>query len=210
MSIQADGFRNQQVDAEALPDYRQVELKPVARNFLPYSLITTAGFWLFLALLLLIVPRLPYMNFEIGLWPPVGLLVAAGWFCLITWLGVRKRAWALREHDLIYVSGVIWRKTVIVPFVRIQHVETSSGPLERWFGLTRLKCFTAGGMMADLTVEGLDTEAAGQVRQYLLEQIRDDRPVDEPADVAADEAVDVDDDNDVVSADTGGDDRGRG
>ncbi len=178
MTSETDAFHNLQVEADSLPDYRHVELNPVARSFLPYSLITTAGFWLFLALVLLAVQWVPYVNIGMGLWPPAAVLLATVWFCLITWLGVRRRAWALREHDLIYQSGVIWRKTVIVPFVRIQHVESSSGPLERLFGLMRVKCFTAGGMMADLTVEGLDTDAANRVRQYLLEQIRDDRVAD--------------------------------
>src|SRR5699024_8172681 len=86
-------------------------------------------------------------------------------------LDVRYRAWALREHDLIYRYGVIWRKTVIMPFARIQHVEAVHGPLERHLGLMRVKCFTAGGMSADLTVRGLDQSAARRVRQYLLEQI---------------------------------------
>ncbi|MFW5927042.1 MAG: PH domain-containing protein, partial [Wenzhouxiangella sp.] len=66
---------------------------------------------------------------------------------------------------------VVWRKTVIVPFARIQHVEAVHGPLERYLGLMRLKCFTAGGMSADLTVKGLDRNDARRVRQYLLEQI---------------------------------------
>lgn len=173
MSASSSSFSNRPIDH--LPDYRDVELRPVARAFLPYSLATTGGFWLFLVLLSLLVPRLPFINFDPGSWMP-GLLVALGaWFTLVSWLDFRRRGWALREHDLIYRSGVIWQKSVILPFARIQHVETASGPIERLFGLMRLKCFTAGGAMTDLTVEGLDEASAHRVRQYLLEQIRDDQ-----------------------------------
>jgi uncharacterized protein len=176
MDASANPFSNRPIDE--LPDYREVELRAVAPAYLPYSLTTTGGFWLFLLLLALIVPRIPFLPFELGAfgaWFPVGIALLGAWLTLMAWLDVRYRGWALREHDLIYRSGVIWRKTVILPFARIQHVETASGPVERQFGLMRLKCFTAGGAMTDLSVEGLDEESAGQVRQYLLEQIRDDQ-----------------------------------
>jgi uncharacterized protein len=159
---------------ESLPDFRAVDLRPVASAYLPYSLVTTGGFWAIVVLAGLIGPRLPFVPFDPGLWLVGGLLVPATWFTVMAWLDVRRRGWAMREHDLIYRSGVIWQKTVVVPFARIQHVETASGPIERAFGLMRVKCFTAGGMMTDLSVEGLDQASAERVRQYLLEQIRDD------------------------------------
>jgi uncharacterized protein len=172
--MDAEPFTNTQVKVDSLPDFRRVELNPVVRNFFAHALISTAGFWLVLSVVSLLAPRLPFVNLDFGMWPTLVLLGLTVWFSLIAWLGASRRGWALREHDLIYRSGVIWRKTVIVPFARIQHVETTSGPLERWLNLMRVKCFTAGGLTADLSVEGLDVESARQVRQYLLEQIRDD------------------------------------
>ena len=173
MTSESRSWTNQAIAPDELPDYRQVTLHPVARRYLPYALLTTAGFWFVLLGLALGVPRLPFVEFDPGPWVAGGVLLAAIWFSLLAWLDARRRGWALREHDLIYRSGVIWRRTAIVPFARIQHVETASGPIERLFGLMRVKCFTAGGMTADLSVEGLDGEAARRVRQYLLEQIRD-------------------------------------
>ena len=166
-------FSNRGVDVAALPDYREVDLKPVVAAYLPHALLTTGGFWAVVVAIALGAPQLPFVEFDPGWWPAL-VLVPAVWFTVLTWMDARRRGWALREHDLIYRSGVIWRRTVVVPFARIQHVETASGPLERWFGLMRVKCFTAGGMMSDLTVEGLDETLAQRVRQYLLEQIRDD------------------------------------
>jgi uncharacterized protein len=181
-------FSNQPIDG--LPDYREVELRAVARAYLPYSLTTTGGFWSVVVILALVLPRLPVVPLDPGPWLPVGLAVLGLWFTLVAWLDCRRRGWALREHDLIYRAGVIWRKTVILPFARIQHVETASGPVERLFGLMRLKCFTAGGAMTDLTVEGLDMASARRVRQYLLEQIRDDHPGSETGPRPAEEQDD--------------------
>lgn len=178
MTNSSSNFTNTAVIADHMPDYRRVKLNPAARAYFRYSLIVTAGFWLFLLILAFFLPRLPFVTIDFGPWPVFGVCVATVWFTTIAWLDAMRRGWVVREHDLIYRSGVIWRKTVIVPFARIQHVETASGPLERLFGLMRVKCFTAGGMTADLSVVGLDASSARQVRHFLLEQIRDDAQAD--------------------------------
>lgn len=180
---QGEIFSNEQVEASALPDFQRVELTPVADAYLPWALVTQTVFWLVLALAALLVPMLPFVPLD-GFWwiplPPLAVAVAGAVYAR---LDARTRAWALREHDLIYRYGVLWRKTVIVPFARIQHVEAVHGPLERYLGLMRVKCFTAGGMTADLTVKGLDRSDARRVRQYLLEQIAETADNEEDGDV---------------------------
>lgn len=174
LSEQPTRFSNRSVDGDSLPDYRQVSLEPVAPGYLPCALAGALSFWLVALAAAGIVPRLPFVPLEPSWWhllAVAGLLLANAIFLVID---ARVRGWALREHDLIYRYGAVWRKTVIVPFARIQHVEAVSGPLERQFGLMQLKCFTAGGASADLKVKGLSREDARRVRQYLLEQIRDD------------------------------------
>ena len=179
------GFSNRAVPLSELPDYRAISLRPVAASFAPYAALSASLFWLLLSVAAFVAPRLPFVGVELpallGLLPVAALV----WFSAVSWLDARRRGWALREHDLIYRSGLIWQRTAVLPFARIQHVETASGPLERAFGLMRVKCFTAGGMAADLSVEGLDRDSARQVRQHLLEQIRDgDQASKEPVDEA--------------------------
>lgn len=174
---ESTAFTNEQIDRAALPDYRRVDLEPVASAYVPYAMLSAGLFWLFVLGAAAVVNWQPFINLDVGWWPMLVMgasILAAVWFVLIAWLDARRRGWAVREHDLIYRYGVIWRKTVILPFARIQHVETANGPLERWFGLMRVKCFTAGGMSSDLSVEGLDIADARRVRQHLLEQIRED------------------------------------
>jgi len=167
-------FSNEVIDPAGLPDFRRAALERVSPRFGPYAMISSAIFWLVLLAAALAVPRLPMVEFELPSWLPLLPALALLWFAAVAGLDARRRRWALREHDLIYRSGLIWQRTAILPFARIQHVETASGPLERLFGLMRVKCFTAGGLAADLTVEGLERDDARRVRQYLLEQIRDD------------------------------------
>lgn len=181
----AGDFSNRQLGLAELPDYRSVSLSPVAAGFAPYAALSASLFWLMLAAAVLFGPRLPFVGLDVPSWLVLLPLVALSWFSALAWLDARRRGWALREHDLIYRSGLIWQRTAVLPFARIQHVETASGPLERAFGLMRVKCFTAGGMAADLSVDGLDRDSARQVRQHLLEQIRDeDQHLEAPADEA--------------------------
>jgi uncharacterized protein len=169
---------NPKVSTEELPSVSELELEPVAPAFAAYSVLSSALFWLLLAVATVVARELPQLPWRPGPWWPWIFLALAAWSALIAWLDARRRAWAVRQWDLVYRSGVLWHRTVIVPFTRIQHVEAISGPLERVFGLTRLKCYTAGGISADLTVLGLSARDAGRVRQFLLEQIRDDEGPD--------------------------------
>jgi membrane protein YdbS with pleckstrin-like domain len=163
---------NTQIASHQLPDYREVVLEPVAPRYLPYAVMVNAAFWLLVLVGVLVWPRLPLDLFDVPAWAAALPATLLGVSVLWSVLDARRRRWAVREHDLLYHSGVLWRKTVILPFARIQHVETASGPLERRFDLMRVKCFTAGGMTTDLTVVGLRSDDARRVRQYLLEQIR--------------------------------------
>jgi len=179
-------FENRQIPADELPSYRWIDFQPVAARYLFWALMTGPGIWLLIATGLLVVAETGLLPVDGLEWLPLVPLIIGLFSVAMTWLDANYRSWALREHDLVYRSGVIWKKTVILPFVRIQHVEAVQGPLERKLGLMRLKCFTAGGMTANLIVLGLDHNQARRVRRYLLEQISD---ADEGGDSAASASV---------------------
>jgi len=168
-------FTNRQVELQDLPDYRLVDLQQISPRYFRWALLTQTSFWLVVAGLLWVLPHMPFATINWDWWivVPVGSLGLALLTTLYFALDARVRAWALREHDLVYRYGLFWRNTVILPFARIQHVEALQGPVERYLDLMRLKCFTAGGLSADLLVRGLDSNSARRVRGFLLEQIAD-------------------------------------
>lgn len=79
--------------------------------------------------------------------------------------------YAVRDQDVHYRKGVIWRSETSLPFSRIQHVEVDRGPLERLYGLSTLKFFAAGGGSADLSVPGLNEADAIKLRAFILDRI---------------------------------------
>jgi membrane protein YdbS with pleckstrin-like domain len=91
---------------------------------------------------------------------------------LLTWPGISlpKRGYVLRDKDILFRKGVVWRSVTAIPFNRIQHVETSSTPFDRKFDLATLQLFTAGGSGGDLKIDGLSTATAEQLRIFILEK----------------------------------------
>lgn len=165
-------FRNPPVRPSDIPDYRDARFEPVASTFRRYTLLSTllscTPFFIVPVALRLVRD----MPITVVLAVAGGLLIVTVLIALYRWIDAGYRGWALREHDIIARYGVLWRSVITLPVARIQHVETTSGPLERSQGLARLKLFTAGGMTADLTVIGLSDRSADRLREYLVEQIR--------------------------------------
>jgi len=91
---------------------------------------------------------------------------------LFIWPGISlpKRGYVLRDKDILFRKGVVWRSVTAIPFNRIQHVETSSTPFDRKFDLATLQLFTAGGSGGDLKIDGLSTATAEQLRVFVLEK----------------------------------------
>ena len=83
----------------------------------------------------------------------------------------RYRVWGFDvEDDGLYLErGVITRVVTSVPFVRVQHVDTQRGPVERMVGLASVVVYTAGSRGADVTIPGLRPERAEQLREQLRE-----------------------------------------
>ena len=90
------------------------------------------------------------------------IFIAADWwgFWQALVLGLIA-AWAvveLAQRDLKLHTGWLFRKSVTVPFNRVQHVDTKQGPLLRAFGMTSISVHTAVGAHEIEAIE--DAEAA--------------------------------------------------
>ncbi len=168
----AANFSNEQIAPAELPDYREVDFERLPASFRRYTLVSTLVYWLPALLVATAVNMLPEVTLLPGILTPLAVGLLAVLVAIFRWVDAGRRGWAMREHDVIACQGILWRSTTVLPFARIQHVETSSGPLERAMKLARLKLFTAGGMSADLVLIGLPAEIADRLREHLAEQIR--------------------------------------
>jgi membrane protein YdbS with pleckstrin-like domain len=79
---------------------------------------------------------------------------------------VRAIGYAEREDDLLVVSGILFRRLVLVPYGRMQLVDVRRGPLERYLGLATVQLHTAAAT-TDATIPGLPPDVAGRLRDQL-------------------------------------------
>lgn len=86
-----------------------------------------------------------------------------------TYMKFRYQAWgfALRDDHLYIEHGVFRKVKTMVPFVRIQHVDSERGVIERSIGLSKVIVYTAGSRGADVTVPGLLPQEAEDMQEKL-------------------------------------------
>ncbi len=94
------------------------------------------------------------------------VLLASGWVSI----GRNLRSWGYveRADDLVVTHGALFRTLCVVPYGRMQLVDVEAGPIERSFGLVRIKLHTAAAT-TDAKVCGLTPEVAAQLRDRLTE-----------------------------------------
>ena len=72
------------------------------------------------------------------------------------------------QSDALYLErGVITFVETAVPFVRVQHVDTQFGPIERILGLSSVVVYTAGSRNADVRIPGLTPDRARDLQDTL-------------------------------------------
>ncbi|WP_054950556.1 PH domain-containing protein [Numidum massiliense] len=81
---------------------------------------------------------------------------------------IRWRRWRyeITEREIDLRHGVFFIKRTLIPMVRVQHVDTSQGPLMRRYGLATVSVSTAAG---EHEIPALTVEAADALRDQIAE-----------------------------------------
>ena len=102
-------------------------------------------------------------------------LVAAAALILAVWevwlipRQVRAMGYALAPDHLLWRKGIMFRSISVIPYGRMQFVDTSQGPLARALGIAEVKLHTAAAT-TDATINGLPVGEAERLRQILSER----------------------------------------
>ncbi|WP_156760813.1 PH domain-containing protein [Microbacterium karelineae] len=74
----------------------------------------------------------------------------------------------LRGDDIVFRKGILWQRMVAVPYGRMQLIDITHGPLDRLFGVAKLKMVTAAASTG-VEIPGLSQAAADALRDTLIE-----------------------------------------
>jgi len=167
-------FSNTTMPSTALPQLEQLNFEALSPSYAKSNRYISLFSTLFIVAVLLIIQlqsifTLPTTASNVVSFF-IGAIVFIGFISTIyIILADKRKFYALREQDLSYRSGVIFRKTVSQPMLRIQHVELKRGPIDRKIGLAKLQVFSAGGAMHTFEIPGLPVEKAESIRQFILD-----------------------------------------
>ncbi len=158
-------FRNIDVDVNELPTAACIKFLPLERRYVLAqvalavvwtALLGTAAFTMVWWLL----PEVWRSGLAALLLLPLPPLYAY-WSC-------RRCGYALRDHDIALRRGIFWQRQIIQPFVRLQHIELTRGPVDKYLDLAGLRVFSAGTETETFTIPGLNSSTAERIRQRLL------------------------------------------
>jgi len=167
-------FSNHIINTENLPKIQSLPFEKLSPDYLKIRR------WLYFStsLLLLIIGFIlyyqPFYTFEY-LEATIILVGSFALFLLNLLMGIyivladKHKFFALREQDISYASGLLFKTIVTQPILRIQHVELKQGPIERKMQLAKLQLFSAGGALYTFEIPGLTLKQAESIRQFILE-----------------------------------------
>lgn len=101
-------------------------------------------------------------------WVPAAALLAVTVLAqLVLPRQARALGYMLRDDDIVFRRGILWQRMVAVPYGRLQLVDITHGPLDRAFGIAKLKMVTAAATTG-VEIPGLGREASEALRDTLI------------------------------------------
>lgn len=168
-------FTNSGISPEGIPKAESIDMHPVEHEFMRVKFIQWLLFW---AIIIVIAASLIFFVDDLRetLYIAAGsviLVILASFHLYVLKKSVAFKAYAIREHDVVYRTGWINRSVKVVPFNRIQHCSVDEGALARRFGLSSIRMFTSGGNDADIRIPGLKASFASDLRELIISKTRE-------------------------------------
>lgn len=104
------------------------------------------------------------------------LVLGAVWVIVVPELRWRRWRWDLTEAGIDIQHGTITINRTLVPWVRVQHVETQRGVFEQAFDLATVIVHNAAGSH---TIPMLAREDAEELRERIAERAKTDDELDD-------------------------------
>lgn len=157
--------------ADVIPAQLQ-PVEPAYRN----ALRVQAGiFWLPVFLVALVADRLLLSDTPLASILPIviGLIGLSGVTVAPDRI-YRRLGYAIDGRLLRTVRGWLFHTDTVVPFVRVQHIDVTRGPVDKIFGTASLVIHTAGTHNSVVVLPGLSPERAAAIRDAIRSEIRAD------------------------------------
>lgn len=165
-----NAFSNNNVFLENIPQTENVDYSTLEKKYLNVMVLNRVIWCVITLIAIIAIPILRDENFSIYIY----LSSLFIWLIIFTFTGFsfKKKKYVFREHDLIYSSGVIFTKSILIPYNRIQHLAVHQGVFSRIYNLASIQFYTAGGSSSDISIKGLSKEDADRWKEFVSEKIK--------------------------------------
>ena len=135
-------FTNNPIETVDLPRFEDLEFKPLKKQYRTLILMQWTVFTLFPISGILILYFLnPIYTIQEFIFVLSGVVLFYIFQVVLNILGFKRKGYVLREHDILYRTGLIVQKTIAIPYNRIQHSEIRQGVLSRILSISKLKIY---------------------------------------------------------------------
>jgi membrane protein YdbS with pleckstrin-like domain len=99
-----------------------------------------------------------------ALWLLLPVVVFGVGACLVPELRWSRWRYEIRDEEIDLRHGTVTITRTLIPMLRVQHVDTTRGPLDQMLGLATVVVHTAAGKT---TIPALDEDDAGRLRDQI-------------------------------------------
>ncbi|UCZ54842.1 PH domain-containing protein [Bacillus shivajii] len=141
--------------------------------------IASALEWLFFVLLpIAYYIAKNYFFITLPNWPLIAMgiiLIPLGLLKIFIVPKMQWKRWRYKiyENEVELMFGVFVVRRIIIPMIRVQHVDTKQGPLLRHYGLSSVTISTAATVHE---IPGLEDDKANQLRDHIAQLAREADP----------------------------------
>ena len=156
-------------------DVIPADLQPVEPSYRNALRMQAAILWVPVFVIALIVDRMLLAETPVGaLLPAVVGFIGFGGIAVAPDRVYRRLGYAIDGRLLRTVRGWLFHTDTVVPFVRVQHIDVTRGPVDKMFGTASLVVHTAGTHNSIVVLPGLSPGRAGEIRDAIRGEIRAD------------------------------------
>ncbi|MBE6054480.1 MAG: hypothetical protein E7212_11395 [Clostridium sartagoforme] len=81
----------------------------------------------------------------------------------------KQWSYSITNDKIEFSEGIYFVRRVIIPIIRIQHIQLNQGPINKLFDLYDISIFTAGG---EHKIPNIESKKAEEISEYLKEAIK--------------------------------------
>jgi membrane protein YdbS with pleckstrin-like domain len=156
-------------------DVIPANLQPVEPSYRNALRVRAAIFWVPVLLAALVADRLLLSDTSVGgVLPIVAGLIGLSGVMIAPDRIYRRLGYAIDSRLLRTVRGWLFHTDTVVPFVRVQHIDVTRGPVDKMFGTASLVVHTAGTHNSVVVLPGLSPDRAAEIRDAIRGEIRAD------------------------------------